>query len=503
MAYEKRTGTMSAYFVEQLVKRNEPVMQFFLLPFMAPVSYICDGREASDVMTHRIKEFDRSRLFGDLFVAYMPHSSITFPTDNDWKYNRSLISETMLPRFLEASGAKQAYGAFKELVSLWQEKARLADDRAIDVAGDTRMAAMDAIWAMTFGSSIDTCKTAAAYFSKTPGLEPPTESSTPQLANLPSYPHPPIFESLMTLLHSSRIAMSVGHRAHWLAMSVLPSLRKAKKIRDKLVRERLSQTYARFASKTNGSKVAEKGVASAIDIAVQREITVAAKEGRLALNAKATEGIHNELCLFLAAGSAITADTISWGLKRLTAHQDVQAVLRAETIEKFQSFDMNGVPPIAEAIATTDLPQLDAFIEEVLRCHPLGNSNNAGPSLLSIPFPISDQNRSPTSLKSTSSKWDHHSDLETFRPDRWLIQDSSGSKHVKFDPSAYPMQTFGEGPRSCFGKKFAYLEMRIALTLILWNFELLPIPEELVDFDIVEELTRNARHVRLRLKRIS
>ncbi|KAF2165617.1 hypothetical protein M409DRAFT_55514 [Zasmidium cellare ATCC 36951] len=520
MAYQKKTGTLIGYFANQLVKRNEPVMQFFLLPFVRPSLYICDGREASDAMTHRIKEFDRSKLFSDIFRAYVPHSSITFPTNNDWKYNRSLIGQTMLPRFLDASGAKQAYGAFQQLVSVWREKTRIANGRAIDVAGDTHMASTDAIWAMTFRSSIDTCKTAAEHVSKAPSLESPTGAD------------------------ASYIAIAMGYWTHWLAMSLLPSLRNAKRIRDKLVRERLIQTYAKFASNMQDSKTTAQGMTSAIDITVQREITVAAKEGRPTLGPKATERIHNELSLFLAAGSATTADTLSWvhvaGLKRVTAHQDFQSVLQAEMIDKFSLFHKNRVPPTAEAIATAGLPQLDAFMEEVLRCHPLGNANlrrtlrdtlilgyhmllrsslaqsnvgllqltnillqTAGPSLTSAPFPVSDQNRSGTSLKATTSRWDRYSDLETFRPDRWLIQDSSDPSKVRFDPSAYPMQSFGEGPRACFGKKFAYLEMRIAFTFILWNFELLPLPAELVDFDVDEKLTRDSRNVRFKLRRIS
>jgi cytochrome P450 len=46
-------------------------------------------------------------------------------------------------------------------------------------------------------------------------------------------------------------------------------------------------------------------------------------------------------------------------------------------------------------------------------------------------------------------------------------------KGDEFDPSAKPVLAFGLGLRGCFGKRLAYVEIRILITLIIWNFELL------------------------------
>jgi cytochrome P450 len=64
------------------------------------------------------------------------------------------------------------------------------------------------------------------------------------------------------------------------------------------------------------------------------------------------------------------------------------------------------------------------------------------------------------------------------------------------------MQTFGAGPRSCFGQKFAMLEMRIMYALILWNFELMPIEQSLLDFQGEEVLTLQPKNVRVNLRAI-
>lgn len=50
------------------------------------------------------------------------------------------------------------------------------------------------------------------------------------------------------------------------------------------------------------------------------------------------------------------------------------------------------------------------------------------------------------------------------------------------------------------GKKLAYLEMRVIYTLILWNFELLPIPEAMFDMKGQDILTRQPQTVYIRLR---
>ena len=67
--------------------------------------------------------------------------------------------------------------------------------------------------------------------------------------------------------------------------------------------------------------------------------------------------------------------------------------------------------------------------------------------------------------------------MANFKPERWLYP--AGNGEMVFNADAGPMQQFGAGPRSCFGMKQAQLQLRIAFTLLVWNFELLPLPESL------------------------
>lgn len=118
---------------------------------------------------------------------------------------------------------------------------------------------------------------------------------------------------------------------------------------------------------------------------------------------------------------------------------------------------------------------------------------------MSPAIPVDESQRSETSRASAKDRlrrWDPQ-DLDQFRPERWLVEGGDGD--VIFDATVAPMLAFGEGPRGCFGQKFAFLEMRIFYSLILWNFELDVIHPSLMDFKAVEELTINPESVRVKL----
>lgn len=76
-------------------------------------------------------------------------------------------------------------------------------------------------------------------------------------------------------------------------------------------------------------------------------------------------------------------------------------------------------------------------------------------------------------------------DIGAFAPERWLKAEKSENEDGKtveqevFEPQAGPNLAFGAGLRACFGRRLAYLEMRTALTLLIWSFELREMGEKL------------------------
>ena len=61
---------------------------------------------------------------------------------------------------------------------------------------------------------------------------------------------------------------------------------------------------------------------------------------------------------------------------------------------------------------------------------------------------------------------------------------------MEFDAQAGLMNPFGGGPRACFGKKMAYITMRVVFIMTMWNFKLAELPKELVSYDDEIHLTR-------------
>ncbi|CAK1361335.1 unnamed protein product [Cercospora beticola] len=122
-----------------------------------------------------------------------------------------------------------------------------------------------------------------------------------------------------------------------------------------------------------------------------------------------------------------------------------------------------------------------------------------GPSMLSPAFPVDEEKRTATSreFKGDADRWNERKDMAEFLPTRWLITDENGKE--SFDRRAAPLQTFGAGIRGCYGKRLAYLKMRQIYTLIVWHFELLPLPETLEDFKGRDILTHAPQNVRVRL----
>ena len=114
---------------------------------------------------------------------------------------------------------------------------------------------------------------------------------------------------------------------------------------------------------------------------------------------------------------------------------------------------------------------------------------NNGPGFMSPGFEIDESRRTPSSQANkdnSGGEWDP-ADMGAFDPDRWLTRDEKGAE--VYNPRAGPQLAFGLGPRSCFGRKLAYVELRIMLVLILWHFELKKPPPELCGYAGEDTLT--------------
>ncbi|CAF9920690.1 hypothetical protein IMSHALPRED_004976 [Imshaugia aleurites] len=123
--------------------------------------------------------------------------------------------------------------------------------------------------------------------------------------------------------------------------------------------------------------------------------------------------------------------------------------------------------------AVSKLPYLAAVIEEGLRvCPPVsfgtprvvpaGGAKVSGYHLQAGTFV------SCPGYASNHSALNFPDSPSTFNPERWL---SSDSKSLRSGAPGSPFNPFSIGPRNCLGRNLAYLEMRLILANLLWQFD--------------------------------
>lgn len=121
----KHTQTTSQVFdwmVAQCVGLNSPIVQIFARPLGRPFVILADFREGQDILMRRIKEFDRSNFMGDSFLGLLPDHHISMPSNETFKKQRRLLSDTMSPAFLQDVVAPQIYATVLDLLELWRVK---------------------------------------------------------------------------------------------------------------------------------------------------------------------------------------------------------------------------------------------------------------------------------------------------------------------------------------------------------------------------------------------
>lgn len=211
IASQKATGDMAGWFTSQLIKHNAPIVQIFMRPLGRPFVLISDFRETQDIMTRRTREFDRSNYFGDMFLSILPDNMVHMATTDTWKMHRKLMADTMSPSFLSSAAGPQMHNNALSLISLWREKARLAAGHPFDAIEDVKAAAMDIIWAATFGTNMKVAESQTGLVTGLGKLQLPSDPEAEVI--FPRAPNPQAFESIMAICDSVR-SSSFIHTSH-------------------------------------------------------------------------------------------------------------------------------------------------------------------------------------------------------------------------------------------------------------------------------------------------
>ncbi|KAL5323528.1 hypothetical protein ACEPPN_008066 [Leptodophora sp. 'Broadleaf-Isolate-01'] len=515
------TKELMVWMTSHNIKHQSPIVQLFTRPFSRPWVVVTDFREAQDVLLRRTKEFDRSNFFGDIFLGLIPKHHISMKTpEEQFKKHRRWLQDLMTPAFLQKIAAPQIYTSCLDMLDVWEEKSRIAQGHPFEAPNDVYRAALDAVWFLVFGADISNSTTKATLrgLSSIQNLELPINTDTE--AKIPDAPLP---ESMAAVVHltetlETSVKSPIPVLVHWVIRQ-LPSYRKATAIKDNFIRDEVEKTRIRF----EGRSEKDLDVRCAMDDIMRRELSACEKEGRAPMFH--SRAMYDEIFGFVIAAHDTTATTLTWGLKFLADNPDVQNKLRAEIFAGHAAAVSENRKPTAAEIAKTNIPYLDAAQEEIIRCSlteaavvrtstvdtellgkriPKGTDvffMGNGPSIFSPAFQIDDSLRSQSALtaKDRIGTWDT-SDMAHFNPERWLVESEKGGK--EFSAAAGPLLTFGMGPRGCYGRRLAYIEMKIFLTLIMWTFELEKCPLNLSGYSAVDKLTHAPQQCFVRLKKV-
>lgn len=349
----------------------------------------------------------------------------------------------------------------------------------------------------------------------------PTQADQPIVFPTPEYNSS--VKSMKVLTHTldATVTSPMPMQTHWL-ISLTPSYRRAVAHKEQLISERLEDAKSRLLKNQNDKADEFTDITCATDHMVRREAQAAAKEDRAPQFE--SKGAKDEMFGFLIGGHDTTATTLMWTAKFIGGDPRVQEKLRGVLRG---AFGAGAGPPTAKQLCTTDIPYLDAVVEEMARragtapgvmrttvndTMLLGHRIPAGIDVFmmtngpgymapnTINESIPEHARSPSSQANKDRAiplWED-GDITAFRPERWIKTNAKGVE--TFDLHAGPTMQFGGGLRGCFGKKMAYLEMKIFVALLVWTFDLETVPEKLRGFEAFDSLTHKPKQCYVMLK---
>ncbi|KEQ59861.1 cytochrome P450 [Aureobasidium melanogenum CBS 110374] len=522
---KKNNGQAVNWWHMQVEKHDSPIVQLFLNPFGGPTVIVADFREAQDVLLRRSKEFDRSKGFDNVFSGVLPYHHIGQKTTNKVKAQKRLLADTMSASFLNEMhqvAAPRVHESTLDLVRLWSLKADLAKNHPFEAHEDIAHTTLDAIWVVVLGSSADTVATQANMLEALSDMQLPTGRDVPVV--FPQAPHPPAFDAVLTLAESvTPLISSPSPKIHHWFLRQSSSYKDAKRYKDQEIETMMKAAIDKFSEDRVDALEKQGKDRSAIDHMIRRELLASRKEGRSPQYD--TPAAKDELFGFLIAGHETTATTTAWAVKLLSDNKKAQSKLREVLRSTYTDAASEQRQPTAGEIATLHHPYIDATLEEILRCGgtiavmsrcamvdtdvfgiriPRGTDLNFLTHAGYVAPPVGvveEHTRSPSSqaAKDKTGIWEV-SDINVFKPERWL-RPTDKKGEVEFQKNAGPSLQFGAGIRGCFGRRLAYIELRMLIVLIIWNFELLPVPEKLGTYLASDKITHQPQKCYLCLKK--
>ncbi|MFF1815117.1 cytochrome P450 [Streptomyces sp. NPDC058251] len=152
------------------------------------------------------------------------------------------------------------------------------------------------------------------------------------------------------------------------------------------------------------------------------------------------------------------AATLTWAVRELSLRPDIVSRIAAEA-RGLETLTSSG------QFSSSSLPYTEAFVKELLRVYPpawiLEREVRHDTCLGEWEFTAGERIIVSPLIVHHDSRW-WSSSPSTFSPERWLSGTMPHARHA-FLP-------FGGGPRVCFGRQFAFLELTIAVAALAADY---------------------------------
>ncbi|KAK6860414.1 Cytochrome P450 3A13 [Apiospora arundinis] len=521
-----RTGEIYVWCCKQLNKLDSPICQVFIQPLAKPWVLLADYAETKDILQHRKGDFDTSSFLADgLDCLGSFHGR--FVTGATFRSNRKLVQELMSTRFLHTHGGPAAYQTGLELLRLLELKAQLAQGRPFCAKQDFAYASLDVLavfffganWSPTaLGTQVERLSEARNDGAKEILLGPSVDQPVSLPKAFPGELTSVVYE-VVDLIEMTFNAIKPRLSSWWWSKRAW-----YKHIFEVRLRALRHQVAIALQNMQSGN------VQTGLEHMLKQEESLAFKAGTVP--DFDSQSLRDEAFGSLTGGHHTTDGSMQWIFKYLSDLQHVQSNLRHVLYETLQDARREDRLPTFEELNGAKLPYLDAIIEEMLRLNNIPTTRMALRDTTVLGYPIkkgtqvfffppvgpvlqSAEYQSKTAVgggfedenqDSSSNSSDTRLDLALFEPKRWLTRKRVGdgllAEDVELNTAAEPRLGFGMGPRACWGKRMALIEMRVIVAMLVWEFEFLKCAPSLSSYAADETLARVPKQCYMRIRKI-
>ncbi|MEO7007558.1 MAG: cytochrome P450 [Caldimonas sp.] len=384
---------------------------------------VTDHTLIGTALRDRPERFRRPLYSGRIMAEMGFEQGLFFANDEIWKRQRRMVMAGFDP------GHVKAYFPALQTVALrlqrrWQEAAR--SGATIDLQADLMRYTVDAIAGLAFGAEVNT-------------LESDDDIIQRHLNRI----FPALFRRTLAPLRYWRYFRLPADRA---LESSVAEVKVA-------VAGFIAQARARLQADPDLRLHPRNLLEAMIAAADQRDSGVDDRD------------VAGNVLVMLIAGEDTTANTLAWMIDLLQRHPE--ALQRAR--DEVRRVAPDPIRYSAEQMAALDY--VEACAHETMRLKPvapiLGMQAVRDTTLAGIEVPA--ETLVIGLMRHDALQDRHFPDAASFRPERWLANGSPAQAATSAKRISMP---FGAGPRVCPGRYLALMEMKLAIAMLLGNFEI-------------------------------